>query len=150
MTHYYLGIDLHKVFAYWHVLSEAGETLWHGKVPSTEKHTRVKLKALGIPLDEVVAAIESVEHYGWYATILTECGVGEVKLANPHKLRLIAENPLKNDKKDAEIIARYLRSGTLPESYLRRWRMGSGPILPSSSPVLSTRNKMSIMGPDPV
>ncbi len=100
------------------VLGQDGETLWHGKVPSTKTDTQAKLKALSIPLDTIVAAIESVEHYGWYATILTECGVGEVKLANPHKLRLIAENPLKNDKKDAEIIARYLRSGTLPESYL--------------------------------
>ena len=92
--------------------------LWQGKVRSNEKDTRSKLGMLSIPLNNTVAAIESVEHYGWYANILSECGVGEVKLANPHKLRLIAENPMKNDKKDAEIIAQYLRSGTLPESYL--------------------------------
>jgi len=118
MTQYYLGIDLHKVFAYWHLTNHKGEVLWHGKVKSTEKDTHAKLNMLSVPLSETVAAIESVEHYGWYANILTDSGIGEVKLANPHKLRLIAENPLKNDKKDAEIIAQYLRSGTLPESYL--------------------------------
>lgn len=118
MTHYFLGIDLHKQFAYWHLMDDRGVTLWQGKVPSTEKDTRGKVHALDVPLGEIVAAIESVEHYGWYADILTACGIGEVKLANPHKLRLIAENPLKNDKKDAEIIATYLRSNTLPESYL--------------------------------
>jgi transposase len=117
-TKYYLGIDLHKVFAYWHLTNNNGDMLWQGKVRSNEKDTRFKLDMLSVPLGETVAAIESVEHYGWYANILTGCGVGKVKLANPHKLRLIAENPLKNDKKDAEIIASYLRSGTLPESYL--------------------------------
>lgn len=115
---YYLGIDLHKQFAYWHLINEGGEILWTGKVPSTEEDTRKKLGGLDIPLGAVTAAIESVEHYGWYADILTKYGVGTVHLANPHKLRLIAENPLKNDKKDAEIIAQYLRSGTLPLSYL--------------------------------
>lgn len=50
--------------------------------------------------------------------MLTSLGIGEVKLANPWKLRLIAENPLKNDKQDACIIAKYLKSDTLPESYL--------------------------------
>src|SRR3989344_2435048 len=118
MTQYYLGIDLHKVFAYWHLTNHKGEVLWHGKVKSTEKDTHAKLNMLSVPLSETVAAIESVEHDAWYANILNECGVGEIKVANPHKLRLIAENPLKNDKKDAEIIATYLRSGTLPESYL--------------------------------
>lgn len=118
MTQYYLGIDLHKVFAYWHLTNNEGEMLWQGKVPSNEKATSSKLSMLSVPLNNTIAAIESVEHYGWYANILTKCGIGEVKLANPHKLRLIAENPLKNDKKDAEIIASYLRSGTLPESYL--------------------------------
>lgn len=115
---YYLGIDLHKQFAYWHLINDQGEVLWTGKVLSTEADTRKKLSGLGIPLGQVTAAIESVEHYGWYADILTQSGVGTVHLANPHKLRLIAENPLKNDKKDAAIIAQYLRSGTLPLSYL--------------------------------
>jgi len=118
MTQYYLGIDLHKVFAYWHLTNTSGEVLWSGKVSANEKDTKTRLALLPVSLARTVAAIESVEHYGWYANILIECGVGEVKLANPYKLRLIAENPLKNDKKDAEIIASYLRSGTLPESYL--------------------------------
>ncbi len=115
---YYLGIDLHKQFAYWHLIDDSGEILWTGKVPSTERDTKARLEQPGIPLGSVTAAIESVEHYGWYADLLTKYGVGTVHLANPHKLRLIAENPLKNDKKDAEIIAQYLRSGTLPLSYL--------------------------------
>lgn len=115
---YYLGIDLHKQFAYWHCINEAGDVIWSGKVPCTESDTNVRLQQLAIPLGSVTAAIESVEHYGWYADLLKQYGIGTVHLANPHKLRLIAENPLKNDKKDAAIIAQYLRSGTLPLSYL--------------------------------
>ena len=115
---YYLGIDLHKQFASWHCINNEGEVLWTGKVLTTEADTKARLEQLAIPLDAVTAAIESVEHYGWYSDVLVKYGVGTVLLANPHKLRLIAENPLKNDKKDAEIIAQYLRSGTLPLSYL--------------------------------
>ncbi|MFQ5753892.1 MAG: IS110 family transposase [bacterium] len=115
---YYLGIDLHKKFAYWHLTDSLGETLWQGKVPTTGEATQKQLEKFKIDLGKTVSAIESVESYGWYADILESFGVGEVKLANPWKLRLVAENPLKNDKVDAQIIAQYLKSGTLPESYL--------------------------------
>ncbi len=118
ITKNYLGIDLHKQFAYWHLTDKNGELLWQGKVPTTKKDTKKRLKKCSVDLSQTISAIESVESYGWYADMLTELGVGEVKLANPWKLRLIAENPLKNDKEDARIIAQYLRSGTLPESYL--------------------------------
>jgi transposase len=115
---YYLGIDLHKKFAYWHLTEGNGELLWQGKVPTTKETTQKQLKECGVSPKQIISAIESVESYGWYADLLESFGVGEVKLANPWKLRLIAENPLKNDKEDARIIAQYLRSGTLPESYL--------------------------------
>jgi len=117
-TKNYLGIDLHKRFAYWHLINVDGKLLWQGKVPTTKEATEKQLKKCSIPLRHIISAIESVESYGWYADMLVELGVGEVKLANPWKLRLIAENPLKSDKEDARIIAQYLRSGTLPESYL--------------------------------
>lgn len=117
-TKYYLGIDLHKKFAYWHLTDNEGTLLWQGKVPTTVEATQKQLNKCGVSPKRIISAIESVESYGWYADLLESFGVGEVKLANPWKLRLIAENPLKNDKEDARIIAQYLRSGTLPESYL--------------------------------
>jgi transposase len=85
-----------------------------------QEATQKQLKKCDIDFSQTVSAIESVESYGWYADMLTSLGVGKVKLANPWKLRLIVENPLKNDKEkeDARIIAQYLRSGTLPEVYL--------------------------------
>jgi len=100
-TKYYLGIDLHKKFAYWHLTDNEGTLLWQGKVPTTVEATQKQLNKCGVSPKRIISAIESVESYGWYADLLESFGVGEVKLANPWKLRLIAENPLKNDKEDA-------------------------------------------------
>ncbi len=41
-----------------------------------------------------------------------------VKLANPLKIKLIAESRMKNDDIDSEILAKLLRSNWIPESYV--------------------------------
>ncbi len=115
---YYLGIDLHKRFAYWHLSTQEGDILWEGKVPTDKEATEKALTKCGIAPEAIVSAIESVESYGWYADLLTSLHVGEVKLANPWELSLLTKSPLKNDKRDAETITKYLRGGILPESYL--------------------------------
>lgn len=117
----YLGIDLHKEFAYWYLTDNNGGLLWEGKVSTDKEATRKQMDKFSkeiVSPESITSAIESVDSYGYYADLLTSLGVGEVKMANPTDLRLIAKNPLKNDKKDACIIAKYLRSNTLPESYL--------------------------------
>lgn len=42
----------------------------------------------------------------------------EVKLANPLKIRLIAESRMKNDDIDSEVLAKLLRNDWVPESYV--------------------------------
>ena len=42
----------------------------------------------------------------------------EVKLANPLKIRLIAESRMKNDDVDSEVMAKLLRNNWIPESYV--------------------------------
>ena len=42
----------------------------------------------------------------------------EVKLANPLKIRLIAESRMKNDDVDSEVLAKLLRNNWIPESYV--------------------------------
>ena len=41
-----------------------------------------------------------------------------VKLANPLKIKLIAESRMKNDDVDSEILAKLLRNNWIPESYV--------------------------------
>ncbi len=41
-----------------------------------------------------------------------------VKLANPLKIKLIAESRMKNDNVDSEILAKLLRNDWIPESYV--------------------------------
>jgi len=118
MDKYYLGIDLHKRFAYWHLCTKEGEELWRGKVATTKVTTQKALKRCGVSPKDIVSVIESVESYGWYADLLTSLNVGEVRLANVWKMALLTKNHLKNDKRDAGILAKYLRANILPESYL--------------------------------
>ena len=42
----------------------------------------------------------------------------DVKLANPLKIKLIAESRMKNDDVDSEILAKLLRNDWIPESYV--------------------------------
>jgi transposase len=53
-------------------------------------------------------AIEAGTHSPWLAQVLEECG-HEVLVANPRKLRLIYENESKDDRVDAEYLARVAR-----------------------------------------
>ncbi len=54
-------------------------------------------------------AIETGTHSPWVSRLLEECG-HEVIVANPRKMRLISCNKRKNDKVDAELLARLARS----------------------------------------
>src|SRR5436190_1086768 len=53
-------------------------------------------------------AIEAGTHSPWLERLLKECGQ-DVLVANPRKLRLIYENESKDDRVDAEYLARLAR-----------------------------------------
>jgi transposase len=55
--------------------------------------------------------------WSWLSELLQDLGL-EVKLANPSKVRIIAESQIKTDKVDALALAQLLRTNFLPESYL--------------------------------
>jgi transposase len=55
--------------------------------------------------------------WGWLSDLLQDLGL-EVKLANPSKVKIIAESNIKTDKVDALVLAQLLRTNFLPEAYL--------------------------------
>jgi transposase len=61
--------------------------------------------------------MEATCGWGWLSEVLEDLGL-EVKLANPSKVRIIAESQIKTDKVDALALAQLLRTKFLPESYL--------------------------------
>ena len=98
------GIDLHLKSSEVCVVDESGETSERAKIPTTEKSfvrwfggrapMRICVEASGLP--------------PWVARILTGLG-HEVIVANAQRVRLIAKSTLKNDRIDAEKLARRVR-----------------------------------------
>jgi len=106
----YLGIDIHKRYAQVAVLDE------NGKI---DREVRVK----NANLDEIAqqyagseAAIEATSNYYHIHDTLSE--YLDVTVANPSELKLIADSDTKTDRVDAKELARLVRLGSIPESYV--------------------------------
>ena len=106
----YLGIDIHKRYAQVAVLNEDGEI---------EREVRVE----NANLDEIAqqyagseAAIEATSSYYHVYDTLSE--YLDVTVANPTGVKLITDSDRKTDRIDAKQLARLVRLGSVPESYV--------------------------------
>jgi len=116
MSEYFLGIDLHKRSSVW-VLLDASKTIVQTEsIVCTKQAVEEGLNKFNVDWHSVKAAIEPVCGWRWVANHLRREGL-DVRIVNPFKTRLIAENRLKHDKIDATILAELLRADFLPESY---------------------------------
>jgi transposase len=109
----YCGIDLHKRFSTVCIMNQAGEILEERKL----MHRGGDLKAYFAEKGHMKCVVEPMDGWGWLSDYLESCG-HEVHLANPYKVKLIAESRVKTDKVDARILAQLMRLGYLPESYV--------------------------------
>jgi len=110
----YVGIDLHKRSFSFVILDVSGHRLSQGSC-STEKS---EVHSFASSLDSRChVAFEPLGNGYWFKDQLQPY-VGSIHLANPYKVRLIAESRLKNDQIDACILADLLRVGYLPEVYI--------------------------------
>ena len=109
----YCGIDLHLRFSTVCIINQAGEVLEEKKLI----HRGGELKAYFKGQESLRCVVEPMDGWGWLSDYLESCG-HEVHLANPYKVKLIAESRVKTDKVDARILAQLLRLGYLPESYV--------------------------------
>jgi len=112
---YHIGIDLHKKNMQVAVLNNEGEVLDMRKLSNNDKEVLQEYFS-GFP-KETPVAVESTTGWEWLSDLLEEEEL-EVKLANPHKVKLIAEATIKTDKIDAETLAQLERTNFLPLSYL--------------------------------
>jgi transposase len=118
-TDHYLGIDVHKRQAQVAVLDDEGELTEEVRVANAD-------------LDEIAqkyagsaAALEAGSNYFTIYDRLDE--ELDVTLANPAQADWLEDQIQKNDRKDAKNLARFLRMGEVPESYVppeeyRRYR----------------------------
>ena len=96
-----IGLDLGDRFTEGRVLDESGEIVEAFRVRATEPALGSRLASF--PPSRVV--LEVGTHSPWVSRVVASRG-HEVIVANPRRVRLIAENGSKSDGVDAELLAR--------------------------------------------
>jgi transposase len=97
-----VGLDLGDRFIHYCVLNQEGEVIEEGRMQSSESALRKHFA------DEAVMriAMEAGTHSPWVSRLLKRLG-HQVLVANPRKIRAITGSESKNDRNDAEQLARF-------------------------------------------
>jgi transposase len=99
-----VGLDLGDGTSHYCVLDEAGEKAIEGKLATTQKGMEATFAKMG----RCRIALEVGTHSQWVSRQLAAMG-HEVIVANPRKVKLITQSMKKNDRTDAEQLARLAR-----------------------------------------
>jgi transposase len=99
-----VGIDLGDRASCWCALNPEGEVMARGQVVSEKQ----PLKVLFGQIPPSLIAIEVGSHSPWVSRTLKELG-HEVVVANARQVKVISQSNKKNDKRDAEFLARLVR-----------------------------------------
>ena len=99
-----MGIDLGDRKSHVCVLDAAGEVVEESRIATTPKALRARFEGLA----PTRIALEVGTHSAWVSELLGELG-HEVIVANARKLRMIFQSDSKNDRLDAEQLARVAR-----------------------------------------
>lgn len=109
----FVGVDLHKKSITVCVMDHNRKVLARKTINCTETNEIVDFFRKFRPFKVVVEATAS---YPWFVE-LVEPMADEVILANPKKLRVIAESTKKTDRLDAQILAEFLVLDMIPRAY---------------------------------
>ncbi len=99
-----IGIDLGDQHSHFCALDSAGEILEEGRLKTTKEAFNQRFTTAA----PMRIAIEASTHSPWVCALLEEAG-HEVIVANPRKLRMIFQGDNKNDRFDANQLARVAR-----------------------------------------
>jgi len=109
----FIGVDLHKKSITVCVMDQNRKVLARKTINCKETNEIIDFFRKFRPFKVVVEATAS---YPWFVE-LVEPLADEVVLANPKKLRVIAESTKKTDRLDAQILAEFLVLDMIPRAY---------------------------------
>jgi len=100
----FIGLDLGDKYSYIAILDKEGELIEETRLPTTKTsfHQRFSM------LPPCRVAMEVGTHSRWASHLFTELE-HDILVANARKLRAIYHNPRKDDRADAETLARLAR-----------------------------------------
>jgi transposase len=96
-----IGINLGDKTSRYCLLSDDGEILHEGEVPTTKTGMAKAFGSFG----QARIAVEVATHSPWVSRLLQGLG-REIIVANPKQVKLITESPRKDDRWDARTLAR--------------------------------------------
>jgi transposase len=110
----FIGVDLHKKIITVCVMNEklsvvARKTLYCNQPDQIIDYFR--------QFQPFKAVVEATASYLWFVELL-EPLAEKIVLANPKKLRVIAESNKKTDRLDAQVLAEFLARDMIPQSYM--------------------------------
>jgi transposase len=110
----FIGVDLHKQVITVCVMDQNFKVLACTNLYSNQPETISEFFRKWQPFQVVVEATAS---YSWFVEAL-EPLAEKIVLANPKKLRVIAESTKKTDRLDAQVLAEFLARDMIPRAYL--------------------------------
>src|SRR5258708_35148235 len=99
-----IGVDLGDRWSFYCVLDEAGKIILEQKVPTTPEAMKQTFSRM--PQSRI--ALETGTHSPWVSRLLTRLG-HEVIVAHAQKVQLITKSSRKDDRHDAQTLARLAR-----------------------------------------
>jgi transposase len=97
-----VGVDIGDRFSQYCVLNREGEVVESGRIPTTESALRRHFEGEA----PMRVALECGTHSAWIRRLLEQMG-HQVLVANTRKIRAITASESKNDRNDAEKLARF-------------------------------------------
>src|SRR6187455_3278730 len=111
----YVGIDLHRRRSVIVVLNDDGDRVSWSRIDNTPANLAAEIVAAGGADADV--AMEACWGWYWAAAVIAECGA-RLHLAHPLGIAGYENRRVKNDVRDATLLADLLRMGRLPESWV--------------------------------
>jgi transposase len=111
---YHIGVDYHKKYSFMVVKDNRGQVVKSGQVINQKKYVEKFVEPFREKGHAVVEATRNwVVMHDWLEELLDE-----VVLANPLKVKAIAEAKIKTDKIDASVLSDLLRADLIPEAHV--------------------------------